>query len=622
MQRNFPFGGQQELRLQYQAVIDAIVEPIHIVNENLEILFINKAFKKWSSDLQLESDIVGRSLFEVYSFLPDKIQDEYQQVFASQELLITEETQQIGSKEISTRIQKAPIFSKGEVKWVITTYRNITEYKKIEKSMREAEERLRLLAEQSILGIVILQDWSIKYVNDALAEILEYSTEELLNWGPDEFANAIHPEDRSFVFEQARKKQLGETNVIYHSFYRVKAKTGKLKWLENYSKTIMYEGKTADFITLIDITERKKAEEALKESERKYKTLITTMTEGICLIDLNKTIKLVNPALEKMIGYSEDEMLNHLLIEFLDPSSIPIFERKINESFLGETPSNEYELIFIRKNGTKINTRIAGRAFKEGLKITGSFVVISDITTKRELEERRSSFMSMTAHELRTPTTIIRGYTELLESFFNDVGLEQEEKFRVPLQNINKNVQRLERLISDVRDIVNIERGGFQLQNEDIILNELMDEFLGSYKVMLKDQLESSMCFTDAKIRIEGDPVRLIQVLGNLLQNAINHTSKDTRKITVSSKITFNDVIIEISDNGAGIDSQNLERIFELFISVPTEFTVQGTGVGLFLSRYIAEAHGGTLTAYSRGKGLGSTFRLKLPRLLASKGDL
>ncbi|MFX1506566.1 MAG: PAS domain S-box protein [Promethearchaeota archaeon] len=617
---HYNFGKQQEIELQCQEVIDAMIDPIHVVNENLEILFINKAFKKWSSDLQLESDIVGRSLFEVYSFLPDKIQDEYQQVFATQEPLITEETQQIGTQEISTQIQKAPIFSEGKVKWVLTTYRNITEHKKIDNSMREAEERLRLLTEQSILGIAILQDWTLKYVNDALAEILEYSTEELLSWGPDEYGNAVHPEDRSFVFEQARKKQLGEPNVIYHSFYRVITKTGKIKWLENYSKTIIHEGKTADFITLIDITDRREAEEALKESERKYKTLITTMTEGICLIDLNKSIRLVNPALEKITGYSKSEMLDHLFIEFLDSSSIPIFEKKINENFLGVTPSDEYELTFIRKNGTKINTKIAGRAFREGSKITGSFAVISDISTKRELEERRSSFMSMTAHELRTPTTIIRGYIELLESFFNDLGLEDEEKYLVPLQIINKNVHRLERLISDVRDIVYIERGGFQLQKEDIILSDLMDEFLGSYKVMLKDQLESSsMGFTEADIRIEADSDRLLQVLGNLMQNAINHTSKDTRKITVSSKITFNDAIIEISDNGAGIDSQNLERIFELFTSIPTEYSVQGTGVGLFLSRYIAEAHGGSLTAYSKGRNLGSTFKLKIPRLLSKE---
>ncbi|MFX1507164.1 MAG: PAS domain S-box protein [Promethearchaeota archaeon] len=504
---------------------------------------------------------------------------------------------------------------------LVGVLRDITEQKKAEKALKESEEKYRSFVE-NFQGIAFkgYEDYSLDFFHGNVEEITGFTEEDFVS-GKVKFKELIHPEDSQRITIDVTDFHLSSNDSTQRE-YRIIDKNGDVHWLLADIKKIQDERKRSVYGTIQDITGRKKIEEALKKSEQKYKTLITTMTEGICVIDLTKSIILVNPALEKMLGYSEDEMLNHPLEEFLDPSSIFVFEKKVSERFLGKVLIDEYELKFVRKNGTKITTRIAAHAFEEGSNIIGAFAVITDITTKRELEERRSSFMSMTAHELRTPTTIIRGYTELLESFLNDIGLEQSDKFLFPLQKINKNVQRLERLISDVKDTMMIERGGFQLRYENIILNDLLDEFIGSYKVILKEQLEYSTAFNEVLIKIKGDPVRLLQVLSNLMQNAIENTPKNTRKISINSRIISNEVLIEISDNGAGIEPQNLDRIFELFVSIPTEYTVQGTGVGLFLSRFITEAHGGTLTAFSKGRGLGSTFRLRLPCLLPSKSDL
>lgn len=154
---------------------------------------------------------------------------------------------------------------------------DITERNRAEEALQESKGKFRLLSEQSLMGIIIVQDYVFKYANQALSDILEYSIEEMLNWKPKEYAKIIHPDDLAFVMEQARKKQLGEEDIVAHYEWRAVTKTGKVKWIEIYSKTISFEGETADLVTMIDITERKQAEEErerlLRELEAKTKEL-------------------------------------------------------------------------------------------------------------------------------------------------------------------------------------------------------------------------------------------------------------------------------------------------------------------------------------------------------------
>ncbi|MCP4727368.1 MAG: PAS domain-containing protein, partial [bacterium] len=173
------------------------------------------------------------------------------------------------------------ITKSGEVRWIdnrthirrdkegkITHYQgiviDITENELAKEALRESEEKFREISEQSIVGISILQDGKWKYMNDRLSEIIGYTHQEVLEWDPSEFAKLVHPEDRSFVTEQAKKKQKGETDVTVHYNYRTVSKSGEIKWIENYSCTINYQDKPADLVIINDITERKRTEELLR----------------------------------------------------------------------------------------------------------------------------------------------------------------------------------------------------------------------------------------------------------------------------------------------------------------------------------------------------------------------
>ncbi len=142
---------------------------------------------------------------------------------------------------------------------------DITERKLAEERAGEGEERFRVIAEQSMLGIVILQDNRIRFVNQAVSDINGYTIEEMSTWDTRDMGKVIHPDDVAFALEQARKKQAGDPGALAHYGMRIINKSGAIRWIENYSRSIEYGGRTADFVTMIDVTARKLAEESLSQ---------------------------------------------------------------------------------------------------------------------------------------------------------------------------------------------------------------------------------------------------------------------------------------------------------------------------------------------------------------------
>jgi len=164
---------------------------------------------------------------------------------------------------------------------------NITDKKRAEEELRESEEKFRIITEQSYMGILVLQDGVIKYINDRGVEITGYSGEEISNWHPYEFSKVVHLDDREFVVKQVRKKQEGALDVVNHYLYRLIKKNGEMIWIDNFSKTIDYQGNPADLVMIVDITEKRKAEQIIKESQKTLKDFIQNATDSISIWDSN-----------------------------------------------------------------------------------------------------------------------------------------------------------------------------------------------------------------------------------------------------------------------------------------------------------------------------------------------
>jgi len=158
----------------------------------------------------------------------------------------------------------APIGPEGTTA-ILGILEDITERKLAEESAGESAERYRVIAEQSMLGIMIFQDNRIRFVNHAVSEINGYSTEEMATWTSADFTRVIHPDDLPFVTEQGRKKQAKDPSALAHYSYRIFTKAGELRWVEQYSRPVEWGGHIEDFVTCIDITSRKMAEQSLNQ---------------------------------------------------------------------------------------------------------------------------------------------------------------------------------------------------------------------------------------------------------------------------------------------------------------------------------------------------------------------
>ena len=262
-----------------------------------------------------------------------------------------------------------------------------SEQKRTEEALQESEEKFRLLTEQSLLGVVIIQDGLVKYVNQATCNITGYSIEETMDWKQNGFGRLFHPDDLKFVMEQARKNQKGAKDVIINYQYRIITKSGEVKWVDQYSKTINFEGKLGDFITLVDITERKMMEEELIKSEEKYRSLVEDAGAGIATSNLEGNLTYVNSALCKMIGYSKNELMGKPFIDFIyHDDKEKIFEL-FESSFSNPQQKIDLEFRVIHKKGHIGYLYTKPTIIWQNGEIAGFNAIITDITDRKRAEE-------------------------------------------------------------------------------------------------------------------------------------------------------------------------------------------------------------------------------------------
>ena len=266
----------------------------------------------------IPKDAIGKKIDQFV--LPDhakKMMDNYEHLFQTGQPLSYEELGPgpNGPESAWYQIRLMPIRSDGKVCNVMQISTDITERKLVEEALKESEEKFRTLSEQSYLGIIILQEGMVKYTNQALAKMIEYSVEEMLDWKPYQFGQAVYPDDNPFVLEQARKKQEGAKDIVVQYQYRLVTRSGNILWVDQYSKTIQYEGRTADFATIIDITKHRLAEKALQDENEELETRVEKRTHQLDMA-LNELRSKVAEHRDTEIALAQQERYFRSLIEY------------------------------------------------------------------------------------------------------------------------------------------------------------------------------------------------------------------------------------------------------------------------------------------------------------------
>lgn len=625
-----------ESEQQYRTTIDSLNDPLHVVDKDLKIILVNKEFKKWLKELNIEADIFGKVIFEAFPFLQKQIYEEYKRVFDTGIPLITMESTPLPDRNVITETRKIPIFSEGKVKQVITIIRDITESKEMQDHLKESEEKFRVITEQSFIGVVIEQGFDIKYGNQQFSTILGYSTEEFSNWTLTDFYKIFHPDDLDKLKEFVEKKTKGLIDDIPNFQCRMFKKNGEVVWLELLSRAIMYQDKPANLVFIMDITEEREAEQKLKESEEKYRNVVNNLDVGFYKGEYQGKLLMHNQALNRIIGLNPDESLVGIESSqvFINPETRKKFYKELEEkgyvrNFLAQIRKKTGEIITV-----DMNAHVLYNSEELPIEVEGT---VADITEKfklqqdllesekklrqqnielRKLDKIKNDFITMAAHELKTPLISISGYTDyILMKHRSNLSPEITKD----LLTVERNVSRLEILMDQLLDVLKIDENELKLQRELKNITKIINDCLDELSYLINEKNLEIVLNIEHEIMLDVDPTRIFAVFTNLLSNAIKFTP-DYGWIEISAKKDNNQYIFEVKDNGIGLAEDEMGRLFKKFERIKPPILNEninikdsGTGLGLYITKGIIGAHGGKIWATSEGENKGSTFYFTLP---------
>jgi PAS domain S-box-containing protein len=517
--------------------------------------------------------------------------------------------------------------------------REITERKKIESQLIESEKKYRMLIDQSLQGITILQDGFIVFANPAFAEICGYTIEELLNFSPEEARELVHPEDREIVQEWIRDRFMGKLGPSRYDF-RITRKDGSVSWLDASVSLIEYQGKPANQVTFVDITKRKHAEKEmrkytenleklieerkseLKESEARYRGLYESSIDGIAFTDMEQKVVDCNQAFADMLGYIKEELYQLTLWDITPSKWFDMNKKIFSKQVFAKGYSAEYEKEYIKKDGTIVP--ISARSWvikdKEGTP-TGSWGIVRDITERKKVDQMQSQFINIAAHELRTPLSALKAHVDLLKIKISRGFWSLPEEVNEKIKIIARNADRLTLLINNLLDYTRLEAGTIKMNSELSSLENLAIETVKEVNLLAKKHNHEIKIITPESLPLMYlDKEKLKAIVNNLLSNAIKYTPKGGTINVLLTEVDDN-IHIMVKDTGIGIAEDDIESIFLPFhvadvnttdsLQIQSEF--ERTGLGLAITKEYVKMHGGSIWVESQ-VGEGSTFHVILPK--------
>lgn len=605
----------------WQRTFDAVPDPIWLLDPEQRILRANRA-----ACLMLgleEEKLIGRNCFQLVHSTDAPPEDcphtltmqsaqaqSAEQVFEGRTLLVT----------------TAPLKDElGNLSGSVHLAKDITERKKMEEALRQSEERYRLLVENAQDAILVAQEGFIKFVNPRVLELVGFSREELTTRPFWEF---ISPEDRPLVVERYKRRLQGDSTLPKSYRFRVLRATHETRWVKVRAVPILWEGREATLNFLTDITERLQREEALRQSEERYRSLVENSPDGIFMAEIpSGRISFVNNEICRMFGYTPEEALKLDFWKVLPSEEIPGIRNLLQEVLDGKPlPQGPLSIKATRKDGSGISleVRVAFVHYQDRQVIQA---VVRDVTEQQLLQKQLQHSQRMqalgtlaggVAHEFNNLLASIQGFAELLRFTIRE-GQEGYEY----IQEIISSCERAGNLTARMLSLARAEAG----ERYPVKVNHVIENTRKLLSQTLPPSINLELNLGGGLPFVMADPTQLEQVLLNLALNARDAmpnggTLRFVSSLGVPDPELFRQyphlptgcfVEISIQDEGVGIPKEHLERIFEPFFT--TKEAGKGTGLGLSVSYSIIKAHNGFILAQSPppGEGKGSLFRVLLP---------
>ena len=457
------------------------------------------------------------------------------------------------------------------------------------------------------------RDWTIEYVSEGCLELTGYKPSDLIGNKRVAYNDLIHPDDQPLVREPVQKAL--EAREPFRVVYRIQTAAGEEKWVWEQGQGVF--SKNGELIALegfiTNITERSKAEEALRESEARIRAILETAVDGIVTLNERGIIESVNAAVEKLFGYTENEVIGEN-ISILMPSPY----REEHDTYLANyLKTGEKKIIGIgrevvaqRKDGTTFPIRLSvSEFFLSGKKMfTG---IVHDISEEKALQQQIlhserlaiiGKMAAKVAHEVRNPLSSISLNAEMLDEEIQDQNSNKEAKSL--LKAMIREIDRVTLLTDEYLQFSRLPESLPIKANLNLLIKEML-ELLAEELKQKNIKLTSKGLSKEFQVRF--DRAQLRRVFLNIIRNAIE-SMPDPGTLNIWTEQNRETAIIGIQDSGHGIPEDKVNEIFNPFFTTK-DF---GTGLGLAISQQIIHEHKGKIYCESK-IGQGTIFRIELP---------
>lgn len=485
-----------------------------------------------------------------------------------------------------------------QVLQVIGTAVDVTDRVEAERALRESQERYDTAIRYARQGV---WNWDVQthevYWSDSLFQLLgmepgsEIPTQQ-------RFQKLLHPSDRKHFQAEFRKFLASGNSIEFDA--RIWHQSEEYRWFR-ISGDGEYDPQDRLWKmagTLADVHAERIAKQALSDREAQYRAVFEAAANGFLIYTLDGKLVEVNPAACQMRGYTREELLSLDPKQFVHPDSYPIFREFLETIRRGERFDGQ--AVGLRKDGSKFEVIIVGVPYQVGDQVMALASVI-DITERQRAEAERESliqrleainnelqqFTYTVSHDLKSPLITIKGFIGVLAE---DLARADLKAAREDMAIIDDAADKMKQLLDDLLELSRI--GRVVNTYSEVSLSDVVEEVT----LLLAGEIEQRQAQLDVDIQcgnIQGDRIRLRQVIQNLLDNAIKHGSKEQPRVRIYGRDIENGVRLWIEDNGGGVPSRFHDKIFGLFEKLEPDS--EGSGIGLAICKRIVEHHGGRI---------------------------
>ncbi len=503
-------------------------------------------------------------------------------------------------------VSHAPLKGMGEY---VAILKDISEYKRIQRELELRKAYLENLIRHTPVAI-ITQDNKGKVCewNAAAEKLFGYKANEAIGKPLDDliakFDLDAFKEATSYTEKVLEGKPITQVEII-----RYRKDGTPVNVVMSATPIIMNDKVVGVIATYIDITNRVKLERALHESEERYRKLVETIDEGVCLLYKNEIV-FSNPAFEKLTGYTKNEIRLRDIHDIL-----PHYDELLSKS------TSECEAKVITKLNTERIVKVTLSPIKLGNK-KFTLLTLHDITPQKEADRMKSAFIANISHDIRTPLASAKEAISLvLDGVVGELSDAQRRFLSIAIENIDS----LNSLLNELLEVSKLESRKLSYEYKLVTIEPIIEKVIESQSPIANRKHIEIVKNLNPTPAIYADPACIRRVVFNLLSNAIKFTSEGGRVEISTCTVDENSpiikqhnltptkyVMVSVSDTGPGIAPEDMDRIFKRFVKLNNTAPRVGVGLGLSISKEIVEAHGGKIWVESE-PGKGSTFSFVIP---------